>query len=52
MLAECVWRPNSGCECSEAVSGVFHVAVTTAEIQAMFGMVLQIFLHGMQTLVH
>ena len=24
MLAECLWRPNSGCEHSEVVGGVFQ----------------------------
>ena len=36
MLAECLWRPNSGCENSEAVSGVFQQWWQQHERQATF----------------
>ena len=47
MLAGCLWRPNSGCEYSEAVGAAFQqwwqwVTSTGADV----------YKHGMQTLVH
>ena len=36
MLVECLWRPNSGCEHSEAVVGAFQQWWQQCERQAMF----------------
>ena len=52
MLAECLGRPNSGCEHSEVVGGVFQQWQQQHERQAMFQMVMQVFECGMWAALH
>jgi len=44
MLAERLWRPNSGCEHSEVVSAVFQQWVTSAAAD--------VYEHSLQALLH
>ena len=51
MLPECLWRPNSGCEHSEVVGGVFQqwwVAVTVVVISVG----ADFYEYGIQSPVH
>ena len=45
MLAECFWRPISGCEHSELVSGTFQQWWQQHEGQAMFQTAMRIFMN-------
>ena len=49
VLAECLWRPNSGCEQSEAVSGVFR---QWWQQQWVTSTGIDLYKQSMHTLVH
>ena len=52
MLAEHLWRPNSGCEHSEAVGATFQQWQQWYERRAAFWTAMHSYKHSMQVLVH